>query len=196
MIASPGRGWWGLCPWDRQPLRPARAGEDPQVDLGQADPRAARHHPVVAAHRDLEAAAERRPVDPRRRRHRRLLERPHHRTEARLQRRLAKLRDVRARRKGQPVAQDHHARRRVLDRALHARHQAAAHRRRQRVHGRRLHVQHGDAVAQGVAYGRHRFCCCVSRGWRSDGRPRDWRSDGRPREPPPTSRALREPEPA
>ena len=53
-------------------LRSARARDQPELDLRQAEPRALPRDPVVAAERKLEPAAERKPVD---RRHDRLVHR-------------------------------------------------------------------------------------------------------------------------
>ena len=47
----------------RQPLRATRAGQEPELDLGQPALRRRHGHPVVAGQRDLEPAAERGAVD-------------------------------------------------------------------------------------------------------------------------------------
>jgi len=47
----------------RQPLRPARPGDQPELDLGEPEARAGRADPQRAGQRQLEAAAEREPVD-------------------------------------------------------------------------------------------------------------------------------------
>ena len=47
----------------RQPLRPARARQQAELDLGNAELRVGHGDPIVGAERDLEPAAERRAVD-------------------------------------------------------------------------------------------------------------------------------------
>src|SRR4029453_15465210 len=46
-----------------QPLRAARSGDDPQPDLGQAEPGVLGGEPEVAREGDLEPTAQREPVD-------------------------------------------------------------------------------------------------------------------------------------
>jgi hypothetical protein len=47
----------------RQPLRPAGAGQQAELDLGHAELRVGHRDPIMAAERDLEPAAERGAVD-------------------------------------------------------------------------------------------------------------------------------------
>src|SRR5205823_12228581 len=47
----------------RQPLRPTRAGQKPELHLGRAELRARVRYPIVAAERHLQASAKRGPMD-------------------------------------------------------------------------------------------------------------------------------------
>ena len=78
----------------RQALRAARARDQAELDLGQAEPRAGRRDAEMAAQRELEPAAERRAVHRRDGRLRHLVERRDHVDQARRLRRLAELGDV------------------------------------------------------------------------------------------------------
>ena len=90
------------------------------MDLGQADARPLAHRAPVTGHRELEAAAERRPVDRRRGGERRVLEGGHDLGEGGRHVRLRELRDVGAGRERGPAARDDEARRRRADRVLDA----------------------------------------------------------------------------
>ena len=91
------------------------------MDLGQADARPLAHRAPVTGHRELKAAAERRPVDRRRGGERRVLEGGHDLREGGRHVRLRELRDVGAGRERGPAARDDEARRRRADRVLEAR---------------------------------------------------------------------------
>ena len=90
----------------RQALGAAGAGDQAELDLGQAEPCARRRHPEMAAERDFEAAAERRAVHRGDHRLFARLDRRDHVERGRLSRRLAELADVGAGNEGAPGADD------------------------------------------------------------------------------------------
>ena len=90
----------------RQALGPAGAGQQAELDLGQADPRRRRGDPEMAGERHLEAAAQRRAVQRRDDRLRHRLDLGDDLAEARGLRRLAEFGDVGAGEKGAPGAGD------------------------------------------------------------------------------------------
>ena len=92
----------------RQALGPAGAGQQAELDFGQADPRPRRGDPEMAGERQLEAAAQSRAVQRRDHRLCRRFDLADHLAEARGPRRLAEFVDVGAGEKGAPGAGDHH----------------------------------------------------------------------------------------
>ena len=92
----------------RQALRAAGAGNEAELDLGQADPRLGVEHARVAGQRQLEAAAERRAMDRGDHRLFRGLDDRQDVRQRRGQRRLAKFADVGASDEGAPLAGDDH----------------------------------------------------------------------------------------
>src|SRR5216683_272167 len=90
----------------RQPLRAARAGQNPQLHLGQTEAGALHADAVVTGERDLETAAEGRAVDGGHDGLRRALDQIQHRVERRLRGRLAELGDVGAGDEGASGADD------------------------------------------------------------------------------------------
>ena len=91
----------------RQALRAAGAGQETELDLGQADAGAGRRDAVMAAERELEAAAERRAVQRRDDRLADALDRLDDLDQPGRAARLAELRDVGAGREGAPGAGEH-----------------------------------------------------------------------------------------
>jgi hypothetical protein len=143
-----------------QALRPARAGQDAELDLGQAEARGLRAHPIVAGERHLEAAAERGAVDRRHHRLGRALDQVEHLVQARLLRRLAELGDVGAGNERAPRARNHdRGDIAVRGGLLEAVAQALAHVLAERVDRRIVHGEHRDAAAaievDGLADGGH-----------------------------------------
>ena len=138
----------------RQALRPARAGQQAELDLGNAQLRVGHGDPIMAAERDLEPAAERGAVDRRDHRLGAILDRVDHARQPRHHRRLAEFGDVGAGEEGLPFAADDDRLDRVVAfRLLDRRDQALPHRRAERVHRR---VVRGDDQHVAVAAGRNR----------------------------------------
>ena len=131
----------------RQALDAAGAGDDADLDLGQAHLCARRRDPEMTAERHLEPAAERHAVDG-----------SHHRLRARLQRRdgdaearrlrwLAEFADVGARDEGPALADDDHGRDTGIGNgALDAVDHALAHCLAQRIHRRVIDRENGDGA--------------------------------------------------
>ena len=131
----------------RQALRAARAGDEAELDLGQAEPRAGRGDAEMAAQRQLEPAAERRAVHRRDGRLLHLVEHRDHVDQARRLRRLAELRDVGAGDERAPRAgEDDGFDARVVTRRDDVFHDALAHAMAQRIHGRIVDGDDGDVA--------------------------------------------------
>ena len=131
----------------RQALRAAGAGNEPELDLRQADLGRGNGDAVMADQRDLEAAAQRRAVDRGDDRLGAILDRGLRVGQARAGERLAELGDVGAGDEGAPGADQHDRLDRGIGRRLpHAVAQPVAHLRRQRVDGRRIDGQDGDVA--------------------------------------------------
>ena len=131
----------------RQALRAARAGNDAELDLRQAEPRARGRDAEMAAHRQLKPAAERRAVHRRDRRLFHLVQRRDHLDERGRLRRLAELGDVGAGHERAARAGDHDGLDRgVVARRDHAFLDALAHAMAQRIHGRIVDGDDGDVA--------------------------------------------------
>ena len=95
--------WWAVSPAilmrpePRQPLRFARAGNEPELDFGQAELRVTRCYPIMAGERDLESAAQRCVVNRGTDRFLAGFDRVDHISERGRRRRSAEFRDLRAR---------------------------------------------------------------------------------------------------
>ncbi len=131
----------------RQALRAAGAGDEAELDLGQAELGRGNGDAVVADQRDLEAAAERCAVDRGDDRLRAVLDRGLRVRQARARERLAEFGDVGAGDEGAPGADQHDR----LDGGIGRRlrmpsRKPVAHLRRQRVHRRRIDRQDGDVA--------------------------------------------------
>ncbi len=123
----------------RQPLGAAGARHQAELDLGQAEPRARRRDPEMAAERDFEAAAERGAVQGRHHRLRHRVDDFDHVDGGRRHRRLVELGDVGAGNEGAAGRSDHHRLDfLVLARALQRFDQTLAHRDIERVDGRMI----------------------------------------------------------
>jgi hypothetical protein len=133
----------------RQPLRAARAGKQAELHFRHPKLRRRHRHPVMAGERNLEPAAERRPVD---RRHDRLgaiLDDVDDLRQHRLLERLgrAELADVGAREEGIPFADDHDRLHRLVGiRFLDRLHQPLANGMAERVYGRVVGGDDKDVV--------------------------------------------------
>ena len=109
----------GLDPHDAgKALRAARAGQDAQLHLGQAQLRRGHGDAVMAAQRNLQPAAQSGAVDRGDDGLGAILDRVDDFGQAGGDRRLAEFGDVRAREEGAPVAADHHRLDRVVRRGL------------------------------------------------------------------------------
>jgi hypothetical protein len=132
----------------RQPLGAARARQDAELHLGQAEARGLHAHAVVAGQRHLEPAAQRGAVDRGHHRLGRALDQIEHLVQPGLLRRFAEFGDVGARNKGAPRARDHDRRDARIGRGLlEAIPQTLAHVLAERVDGRIVDGEHGHAAA-------------------------------------------------
>ena len=129
----------------RQTLGTAGAGQQAELDLGQAEARRGDADPEMAGQRDLQAAAECRAVDRRDHRLGAILDPVQHSMQPGLARRLAELGDVGAGDEGPAGAMDHdRPDRRIGLRRRDAVRQALAHALAQRVDRRVVDDQDGD----------------------------------------------------
>ena len=131
----------------RQPLRAARARDQAELDLGQAEPRARGRDAEMAAHGELEPTTERRAVHRRDRRLLDVVDQRDHVDQARRLRGLAELGDVGARDEcAARAGHDDRFHARVVARLLEAFHQARPHAMAQRIHGRIVDGDDGDVA--------------------------------------------------
>ena len=92
----------------RQALGAARAGDQAQVDLGQAQPGARQHHPVMAAQRHLQPAAQGGAVQDADHGFAQAFQRVHHQRQRGVGRGLAEFGDIGPGDEGPPFGQHHH----------------------------------------------------------------------------------------
>jgi hypothetical protein len=130
----------------REPLRTSGAGQQAEVDLGEPELRGRERDAVVGAQRDLEAAAERGPVDRSDHRDGTVLHRCLGVGQARPARLAAELADVGAGDERPALADQHDRRRAAVDGLRHALGEPLAHVPAQRVHGRVVDHDHGDVA--------------------------------------------------